>query len=139
MPKLFTSTKNNLTPAADLHNYETASANDFEMQQASIAELQERCRKYEEMIATLDSPLREKMVRATNFRVDALRDMLVQNPAYTYVRVYNGIDTDGNHLLFMAPAGQDGVSIAEDDTVWLDDCCRCPPMGNCNDDPILAG
>lgn len=139
MPKLFTSTKNNPKQATPLYNYKAASADDFEMQQASIEELQERCRKYEEMIATLDSPLREKMVRATNFRVDALRDMLDQNIGYTYVRVYNGIDTDGNHMLFMAPAGQDGITIAGDDTVWQDDCCRCPPMGNCNDDPILGG
>ena len=137
MPTLFTRPKNKLNRASALYNFKNAAAEKFEMQQTTIEELKARCDRYAAMLATLSSPLRAKMVRATNFRADAVADLLAQNPDYAFIRIYNGIDEHGNHLLFMAPAGHDGASITEEDTIWLDDCCRCPPMGNCPSDPIL--
>lgn len=137
MPRLFTRPKNKLNRSTAPYDFKNASREEFEMQQTTIEELKARCDRYEAMLATLSSPVRAKMLRATNFRADAVADMLAQHPGYTFIRIYNGIDEQGNHLMFMAPAGHDGASFTEEDTIWLDDCCRCPPMGNCPADPIL--
>ena len=124
------------TSSCSFHN---PAQNEFTTQQVTMEELKERCDRYAKLLASLQPPQDATMIRAANFTTDSVLQMLQQYPGSTFIRVYYGIDEAGNHLLFMAPVPDSESQIAQEDTIYVDGCCHCPPMGNCPNDGLLGG
>lgn len=117
-------------------NYSSLSQNVFEERHVTIDELKQRCARYKELLDSLQAP-EESMIRAANFTTDSVLMMLQQNPSSSFIRVYFGIEENGKPVLFMTPVTEAGTLSTEDETIYVDDCCACPPRLNCPEDEIL--
>jgi len=137
MPTLLTRKKDNLQEQAQPCNFSDAAQNELIEMPTSLEELRKRCARYEELLSSLQPPQGNSMIRAANFTTDSVLKLVQQSPASSFIRVYYGIDERGKHLLFMAPVKQDGMLAAEEDTIYADDCCACPPRLNCPPDELL--
>jgi len=156
MPKLITRKKNSATVQAEPCNFIDPSQNAFVEQQVPLDEFKARCARYYDYLAALQPPQENTMIRAANFTTDAVLRLLQQNPASAFIRVYYGIDANGEHGLFMAPVPEEtaataaggtdlpaaGTATSEeaaaDELLYVDDCCVCPPRLNCPRDGLLA-
>jgi hypothetical protein len=69
-----------------------------------------------------------------------VRQLLDQSPGSAFIRVYYGIEENGEHRLFMAPVAEAGtLTMAQTtDMLFVDDCCHCPPRLNCPADALLG-
>lgn len=134
-------------------NFTDLSQNDFVEQHVPLTELKMRCTRYKDYLAALQPPQENIMVRAASFTVDSVLQVIQKNPQAAFIRVYNGIDENGQHLLFMAPVTQTGstteevasfstteestTSTSEEEITVADSCCECPPLRNCQGDELL--
>ncbi|MDX5483202.1 MAG: hypothetical protein LPK07_16095 [Hymenobacteraceae bacterium] len=118
-------------------NFSEPSQNVLVEQQVTLEELKKRCARYKELLASLQPPQDQSMIRAANFTSESVLRMLQQNPQSTFIRVYYGIDAQGEHLLFMAPVTNTASLAAEEDTLYVEACCACPPLRNCPADELL--
>lgn len=137
MPTLLTRKKDDLQEQAQPCNFSDAAQNELIAMPTSLEMLKKRCARYEELLSSLQPPQENSMIRAASFTTDSVLKMIRQSPASSFIRVYYGIEASGEHLLFMAPVKQDGMLAAEEDTLYVDDCCRCPPLRNCPEDPLV--
>lgn len=120
-------------------NFSDPTQNVFQEQQVTIEELEARCARYQQLLASLQPPQDQTMIRAANFTTDSVQLLLQQSPNSTFIRVYYGIDENGEHMLFMAPVTETGSLVAEEETVYVEACCACPPLRNCPEDELLEG
>jgi hypothetical protein len=120
-------------------------------EQVSQQELQARCVRYYDYLAALQPPQETIMLRASNFTTESVLQLIQSNPTSTFLRVYYGINEFGEHGLFMgavteqpATAGSTstaGITASEtttEDPTYVEECCACPPRGNCQDDTLLV-
>ena len=112
-----------------------------------------RCTRYRDYLASLQPPQDQVMIRAANFSVESILQIIQEKPEAAFVRVYYGIEADGRHLLFMTPVSDAGTATApsaydtlaatssatEEDLVFADECCHCPPRLNCPKDVLIEG
>ncbi|WP_242917392.1 hypothetical protein [Pontibacter liquoris] len=136
MPRLIT--RNTTETKEQPCHFTDLSQNVFLEEQVTIEALQARCARYRDLLASLQPPQENTMIRAANFTTDSVLQLIQQSPTSAFIRVYYGLDENGEHLLFMAPVSDAGTLAMTEETIYVDDCCRCPPMGNCPEDPLLA-
>lgn len=118
-------------------NYSDLTQNIFVEQQVTIEDLKKRCARYKELLDSLQAP-ENSMIRAANFTSESVLQMLQQSPSSAFIRVYYGIEENGEHVLFMAPVTEAGTLTTANDTIYVDSCCECPPLRNCPEDELLA-
>lgn len=128
-------------------NFTEPALNEFVVQQVSSDLLRMRCTRFKDHLAALQPPQHETIIRAANFTVDSVLNMIQQNPDAPFIRVYNGIDEEGKHLLFMTTTTgtvestgttvTETASASEEELTFADSCCECPPLRNCQDDDLL--
>ncbi|MFB9862737.1 hypothetical protein [Rufibacter immobilis] len=136
MPKLLTPTSREAqTP---LCQFSQPTQNVLEEQQVPMEELKARCDRYYDHLSALQPPQENIMLRAANFTVASIQQMIQASPDSAFIRVYYGIKENGEHELFMVPVNPDGTPDSNADTVYVDNCCACPPMGNCSNDELLS-
>ncbi|MBA9077450.1 hypothetical protein [Rufibacter quisquiliarum] len=136
MPKLLTASATETQ--SPLCQFTQPTQNESEGQQVPVAELKARCDRYYHYLAALQPPQENTMLRAANFTVASILEMLQESPQSNFIRVYYGIKENGEHELFMAPITADGTPDTSEEAVYADDCCACPPMSNCSNDEFLS-
>lgn len=139
MPTLITRKTDNLQEQAQPCNFSDLSQNEFVEVEVSLEELRARCTRYKDYLAALQPPQDGTMIRAANFTTDSVLQMIQQNPSSSFIRVYYGIEENGEHRLFMAPVNDVSSLTTETELTYVDDCCRCPPRMNCPEDELLEG
>ncbi len=137
MPKLLTREVEDSLKQPEPCNLSAPAENVMVEQQVPIEEFKERCDRYLKLLSSLQLPQQNTMVRAANFTTESVLQMIQSSPGSSFIRVYYGIDANGEHGLFMAPISEAGSLDTNEETVYVDDCCACPPLGNCQDDPLL--
>ncbi len=137
MPTLLTRQTEALLEDVQPCNFSDSEQNQLVAQQVTIEELRNRCDRYKKLLTSLQPAQDTTMIRAANFTTDSILQMIQQSPTSAFIRVYYGIDETGEHRLFMAPVTEAGTLAAEEDTLYVDDCCRCPPLLNCPADELL--
>jgi hypothetical protein len=144
MPTLWTRLKSKDTDATPACDFQTLENNQFitiesTSQDPILEKLKKRCKKFkEELIDT--SPHKEKIIRAANFKLNGDRsvmEMIKKNPNMFFLRVYYGIDDNGEHVCFLSLTPEDNPNVSIADPIFLDNCCHCPPMSNCPKDQLL--
>ncbi|TXK33749.1 hypothetical protein FVR03_18775 [Pontibacter qinzhouensis] len=138
MPKLLTKVMQEGQPQADPCDFTDLSRNDLTETAVTLQELRDRCDRYKTYLASLQPPQGDIMIRAANFTTESVLRMIGHSPDSPFIRVYYGIGDDGRHLLFLAPVQQAGVLAKGDNTIYVDDCCACPPIRNCPGDELLG-
>lgn len=98
--------------------------------------------RYEAMINGLPSSVddfKSIALQSANFPIADIKAMIEQNGAnMKFVRLYVGVDSNGNQLLLMAPVDVNMRVITEAGTFYSEQCCGYPPhMRNFESDPIL--
>ena len=87
--------------------------------------------------ASSDSKIRN-IKKATSFPLSDIFAMLANNPGCMYLRVYNGLNSDGEFVTYMAPISDAfDTYVAEDSSdqsIISKSCCHCNP---CSRDKIL--
>jgi hypothetical protein len=116
-------------------------------QETVIEKLKKRCKKFKDnVLPAVNHPHKDSMIRAANFlakpipskpELRSVLDMIQQNEDILHIRVYYGVDENGEHVFFMVPIREGGMIIEKADTIFLDNCCHCPPMSNCPNDQLL--
>ncbi|PRY09840.1 hypothetical protein CLV24_11744 [Pontibacter ummariensis] len=137
MPILLTRQKDDVLAKSQPCDFSDPSLNQIVEQQTTIEEMKKRCDRYKQLLASLQPPQDNTMIRAANFTTDSVLQMIQQSPSSSFIRVYYGIEESGEHVLFMAPVTEAGTLAAEEETIYVDDCCRCPPLSNCPADGLL--
>ncbi|MFT3681861.1 MAG: hypothetical protein QM791_16430 [Ferruginibacter sp.] len=111
-------------------NFSDPSANVMEQSPAPVQSVRDCIDRYEQFVNTSVAPGEaDKVVRYSNFRIQDILLMISENLDCSFLRIYNGIDADGNHFKIMLPVQQDaaGVTKQQEDTLYIMDCCRCKP------------
>jgi hypothetical protein len=98
---------------------------------------------YRSALDTLPSAVagfKNKVLLAANFLVDDVVKIIDQNKDdLLFLRVYVGINEDGDHALFIAPVDKSKHVIVKDGTFYTTECCGYPPHKlNFIGDPILG-
>lgn len=137
MPKLITRQTDSLQKQDQPCNFEDLSQNIFEEQEITIEELKKRCARYRELLASLQPSQEQTMIQASNFTTESVLQLIQRSPGSAFIRVYYGIEENGEHRLFMAPVSEAGNLVTEDSSIYVDDCCHCPPRLNCPADELL--
>lgn len=139
MPTLLTRSNDASSPEFPC-NFSDPSQNQLVALQVTLEELQARCARYRTLLSSLLPSQEHIMIQAANFTTDSVRQLLAHSPDSAFIRVYYGIEENGEHRLFMAPvSGAGTLSEPEtEDLLFVDDCCHCPPRRNCPADELLG-
>ena len=88
---------------------------------------QEAVTRFEEKVkSAISSADAGALIRYSNFlSVKVLQ--LIDNSGCTFIRVFNAIDASGDHFTFMVPLDAAGTPMKSPDTIYLAQCCACPP------------
>jgi len=140
MPTLITRATSDSLEQESPCNFNDLTQNKFVEQKITSSDLQQRCARYADLLASLQPSQLGTMLQAANFTTDSVLQLIQQNPGSAFLRVYYGIDETGEHRLFMGPVSDSSsVTAMDEETLYVDDCCHCPPMGNCPNDELLGG
>ena len=143
MPKLLKRKKEDQQEKSLPCNFSEPSMNVMVAEQTTIEELRQRCARYLELLKSLQPSQENVMIRATNFTVGSVQQLIQDNPDSTFLRVYYGIEETGEHIMFMGAVTEGAMATAsaegtpEAGTDYVDTCCSCPPMGDCKNDELL--
>ncbi|MBB6611769.1 hypothetical protein H7F15_12025 [Pontibacter sp. Tf4] len=137
MPTLITRKTDGLQEQTQPCNFSDVNQNEFVELDVTHEELRQRCARYKAYLAALQPPQDNTMIRAANFTTDSVLQMIQQSPGSAFIRVYYGIEENGEHRLFMAPVNDANSLTTETDLTYVDDCCRCPPLLNCPADDLM--
>ncbi|PZR36024.1 MAG: hypothetical protein DI538_14495 [Azospira oryzae] len=93
---------------------------------------------YASAVAASSDPRIMALKKATSFPVEDIQAVLDANPNCRYLRVYNGIDSQGNYVTYLAAINEAFQSFLTEDpdngTVITKSCCHCNP---CTSDIVL--
>ncbi len=83
---------------------------------------------------------KDKVLLGANFLVDDIQLVLEQNKGnLSFLRLYLGIDENGDHILCLAPVDKSKKVIIKTGTYYVTQCCGYPPhTANFKGDPILG-
>lgn len=113
-------------------NFDNPGANTMEQTQAEVADIKECVDKYDDFITDkLNEDDAAKMIRFSNFRIEDIQAIIEQNLDCGFLRVYNCIDSEGNHFQMITPVMQDANGFTKQDNItkYVVECCHCQP--NC--------
>ncbi len=128
MPILVTPPMNGLERAAC--DYATPENNPLQEIQldASLHPLKDAAARFEEKTnRSIPEEEARGLVKYSNFLSVRVLELINQSGC-TFIRVFNAVHEGGFHFTFMVPLDANGDPIKLEATIYLVQCCACPPM-----------